>query len=262
MIAPRTAGSVRLRRLLERGPLGPVALVALATALGLLLRGRVAPIDIAMLYLLTVVAAAARFPRAPVLVAGALSVALFDFLFVPPYYKFTVFDQSYFVSFGVMFVVAVAMGRMTARIGEQAIVARDREREVAAFQGLMRELAGAPSAQAEAIAVRHLGRAGAGDAELVLATAPDWPVAPPFDSTEIRVAATWAVEHGEAAGWSAVKHPEGEVLVIPLKTPTRTLGVAVIRPHRPDQTLGEGALRTVKGLAEQAAIAIERRGGS
>ena len=43
-----------------------------------------------MVYLLGVLVVAYRFGRGPAIVASMLSVALFDFLFVPPYYSFAV----------------------------------------------------------------------------------------------------------------------------------------------------------------------------
>src|SRR5262245_27959744 len=80
-------------------------LVALATGLGLLLRNRLAVIDIAMVLLLAVVAASARYRRGPALLAALLSIVAFDFLFVPPYYAFDVHDTAYVLTFGVMLVV-------------------------------------------------------------------------------------------------------------------------------------------------------------
>ncbi|NOT09248.1 MAG: DUF4118 domain-containing protein [Gemmatimonadales bacterium] len=248
-----------LRRVKESGYLGAAGLIVLATGIGFLLRSRVNPIDIAMLYLLAVVMAAARFDRRPALVAGALSVALFDFFFVPPYLTFVVLDQSYILSFGIMFVVALTMSQLTGRIREQAREAEEHRRHTEALYAMVRELAAAGAGDPVAIAARHIGRAAAGDAELLLMERTDWPATPPFDSVDVRMAATWAFENGTAAGWSTRHGPEGEAMIAPLKTPNRTLGVAVIRPRNPERTLPESAVRTVEALAEQAAIALERR---
>lgn len=72
--------------------------------------------------------------------------------------------------------------------------------------------------------------------------------------------ATWALEHGEPAGWSAVHGADVEVLIIPLKTPTRIMGLAMVRPDTRGRRLSELQLRTVEALSEQAAIAMERTG--
>ena len=60
--------------------------------------------------------------------ASLLSIAAFDFVFVPPYYTFNVHDSAYFLTFGVMLAVALSMGQLTARIREQAEAADERER--------------------------------------------------------------------------------------------------------------------------------------
>ena len=50
-------------------------------------------------------------PAGPALLASVLSIAAFDFVFVPPYYTFNVHDGAYFLTFGVMLVVALIMSR-------------------------------------------------------------------------------------------------------------------------------------------------------
>ena len=57
--------------------------------------------NIVMLFLLTVVVVAVQFGRRPAIVAAFLSVALFDFLFVPPQFSFAVNDVQYLVTFAV-----------------------------------------------------------------------------------------------------------------------------------------------------------------
>ena len=47
--------------------------------------------------------------------------------------------------------------------------------------------------------------------------ADDWPVGGLFESLDVRIAATWAYENGESAGWGTRHCAEAEVLVVPLK---------------------------------------------
>lgn len=238
----------------------------LATAMGLLVRARVQPIDVAMLYLLAVVFVASRFSRGPAVFAGVATVALFDLLFVPPYYTFSVLDQSYLVSFAVMFLIALLMTQLTGRIREQAREAVERERQTNALYQMTRELAVATEIDDQlAIVARHIARAVGGEAVVLPldripggGAAPQWPVEGLLLSMDMRMAATWAVEHGESAGWSAVHGAGAESLVVPLKSPTRIIGIAVARPEALEPRLSETQLRTVEALAEQAAIALDR----
>jgi len=101
------------------------AVVALAGIVGLGVRAWVNPTDIAMLFLLAVMVSAAWDGARPAVVASVLAIALFDFVFVLPYYTFAVADASYVLTFGVMLAVALSISRLTARIRGQAEAARE-----------------------------------------------------------------------------------------------------------------------------------------
>ncbi len=270
MNTTQPASSRSLLAFLENEYVRAAGAVVLATAIGLAVRSRLQPIDVAMFYLLAVVFVASRSSRGPATFAGITTVALFDFLFVPPYYTFSVLDQSYVVSFAVMFLIALLMSQLTGRIREQALDAVERERQTNALYQMTRELAVAPDSRAQvSIAAQHIGRAAGGEATVLLldrlpggAGTPEWPHEGPLVSIDVRMAATWAVEHREAAGWSAVHGADAEALVVPLKSPTRIVGIAVARPEALESRLSETQLRTVEALAEQAAIALERTGRS
>jgi two-component system, OmpR family, sensor histidine kinase KdpD len=98
--------------------------------------------NIIMLYLLAVVGVALYLGRGPSIWAAFLSVACFDFFFVPPLYLFTVEDPQYLLTFAVMLAVALIIGQLTASLRRQADVAAEREREANALYEMARELAG------------------------------------------------------------------------------------------------------------------------
>ncbi len=64
-----------------------------------LLRSYLAPTNLAMLYLLGVVAIGMRFSRRVSVVSSFVAVAAFDFFCVPPYLTFAVADSEYLVTF-------------------------------------------------------------------------------------------------------------------------------------------------------------------
>jgi len=242
-----------------------LAVMAATTAVCFVFRSRLNPTDVAMVLLLGVVFVASRSGRGPAVVASFLGIAAFDFLFVPPYYTFTVAESSFFFTFAVMLLVALTMSRLTATIREQAIEARESAARTAALFELSRELAEAESRAAIiAIANRHVARAGAGRAEMVLTDevgmedgAPRWPAGGMFDDTTTRVAASWAFANGEAAGNGTRHLAAGDVCVAPIRTPSRTFGVVAVRPDTPDRVLTEAECRTIQALADQAALALE-----
>ena len=76
-----------------------------------------------MLFLLTVVLVAVKLGRGPGVLAAFVSVASFDFFFVPPRLSFAVTDFQYLLTLAVMLVVALITAHMTAGLGYQARVA-------------------------------------------------------------------------------------------------------------------------------------------
>src|SRR5688572_1392337 len=73
-----------------------------------------------MVYLLGIVVVAMRFGFVPSLVAAVMSVLVFNFFFLPPYYTFIVADGRHLVTFGVMAVVAFVISGLTKRLRDQS----------------------------------------------------------------------------------------------------------------------------------------------
>src|SRR5579884_2711616 len=106
------------------------------------LRGYLAPTNLAMVYLLGVVAVAVRCTRGIAVLASILSVAAFDFFCVPPYLTFVVADYEYLVTFAGMLVVALVISAQTSRIRANILAALEREARTEALYRLSTNLAG------------------------------------------------------------------------------------------------------------------------
>jgi two-component system sensor histidine kinase KdpD len=240
-----------------------IGVVALTTGIGLILRPRLQVIDIAMLFLLSVIVVASRSSRRAAILASVLSIAVFDFGFVPPYYTLDVQDPSFFLTFAVMLTVALLMTHLTARIREQAETARKGQRRAVILYDVSRELAGGESlADQIAIAERQVGRAARGSAHVFLEESPGdhgqrWQTDGLFESVDIRVAAAWAVEHNRSAGWSTHHCAEAEALVMPLRHGGRVMGLVVVRPEAPLPFLSRWELETAEALVDLAAATFE-----
>jgi two-component system, OmpR family, sensor histidine kinase KdpD len=92
-----------------------VLVVALATAAGALLAGVLGLEEIVMMYLLAILVVALRTDRVGASCASLLSVAAFDFFFVPPVYSFGVKDVRHLLTFIVMFTVGLVVSSLTLR---------------------------------------------------------------------------------------------------------------------------------------------------
>lgn len=119
---------------------GALAACTTTTLVATPLIGHVDLANILMLYLLTVVGVAVALGRGPSLLASFASVAMFDFFFVPPRFTFTVDDPQYWMTFAVMLVVALIIGRLTADLKRQADDALAKERRSHALYEMARDL--------------------------------------------------------------------------------------------------------------------------
>jgi len=226
--------------------------VALATGVGLLLRPVLSVTDIAMLYLLAAVVVGSRVRQRPALAASLLSIALFDFCFVPPYYTFAVHDATYVLTFVMLLAIGIVMSRLTGRIREQADASRAREQRTASAYALSREMAAArePSEIATA-ATRHIEDAFAGRATFLLA-GPDGALA-----TDDGVA-RWTFEHGQIAGLGTSTLPASPAIYLPLQAAEQVFGVVRVEPRDVRDVVDPEQRQQLESFVRQAAAALER----
>jgi K+-sensing histidine kinase KdpD len=114
-----------------RGYSTAIAVVALATAVGVAVDSYTSHADQAMVYLLAILVAALG-GRGPGLTAACLSAASFDFFFVEPVHTFAVADRGFVITFGVMLAVGIAIGSLVNRTRVAESESRERELRVRA----------------------------------------------------------------------------------------------------------------------------------
>ncbi|MBN1957592.1 MAG: DUF4118 domain-containing protein, partial [Desulfuromonadales bacterium] len=215
--------------------------------------------------LLGIMLTASRLDRGPTLLATLLSVAAFNFLFIPPLYTFTVEDVRYFVTFAVMFTVAFVISRLTWRVREQAERAQQRERRTAALYRLSRELAHVEGRERlSAIAVRHLSEVFSCQAVILVpddqgALSPPSTGRHPFalDQKE-RGVAQWAFEHRQKAGLGTSTLPGVRALYLPLIAAAKTIGVVGLLPGLATEPFTPEQTHALESFANQTAMALER----
>ncbi len=242
-----------------------LAAVAISTAIAWVMFPYFALSNLIMVYLLGVIIVATRYGRGPSLLASLLSVAAFDFFFVPPYFTFAVSDTQYLVTFAVMLVVALVISSLAVRIRAQAESARERERRMAALYAMSRELAGARGVrELLEVAVRHISEVFR-TRVVVLLPQPDGQLAPdegaaaqfPMDASELAVG-QWVHAHGQVAGQGTDTLPGASGLYLPLTGSRGTVGVLGLRPEDPRPLQAPEQLHQLEIFASQTALAIER----
>jgi two-component system sensor histidine kinase KdpD len=257
----------RHRQALSRKPrardyMVAAAWVLLAAAIGFPVRGVVSTTDVAMLFLLAVTVAAARTSPGAGVAAAALSIVLFDLIFVPPYYAFAVSDARYVLTFAVMLGVAIAMARLTSRIRDQAVAARAREQRTAALLAYAQELAEADgTARAVEATVKRLRDSLGAQCSVQLvhegggvqpAPGGDFPA---LDAREATVA-RWAVERRAVAGAGTATLPTATLQWFPLVAGAHVLGAVGVTP--PGTTDGPDRQQFVEAIVGQLAVALDR----
>jgi two-component system sensor histidine kinase KdpD len=245
---------------------GWVVLIMVAcTALGTLILPLLSVTDVAMLFLLAVGLVASRFGRGPSVVAAFLSIALFDFFFVPPRFTFAVADLHYVLTFGVMLVTALAISAVASRLREHAEAALARERRTATLYAMSHELLAATDLGSLAdIVARHGHEAFAAQVQILLRD-PAGQMTPPAGATatfaldeHAQATAQWSFDLWQAAGPGTGNFPEVPLLFLPLVGAGGRLGVLAVRPDDPAAFREPVVRQVLETFAGQAAVAVER----
>ena len=242
-----------------------VGVVAICTAVAWLMFPRFAPANLIMVYLLGTVLAAWRLGRGPSIMVSVLSVAAFDFFFVPPYLTFAVSDTQYVVTFAVMLAVAIVISTLTTRVRAQAEASRQRERRTAALYSMTKELASQQGLDELLRATtRHVAEVF-GSRVAVFLPGPDGQLVrragelgpEPDDPSELGVA-RWVHEHGQLAGRGSATLPGSRALYLPLTAARGTVGVLGVVPPTGEGSVAPEQLHLLETFAAQTALAIER----
>ena len=191
---------------------------------------------VVLLFMLAVVLVAVRWGRGPAIFAALLGVALVDFFFMTPRYRFAFTDVRYLLTFAVMLAAGVVVGQLAGNLRFQARVASHREKRARTLYEFARDLAKLRTTsqvieRTEEFMSRHF-RARVSvlvpDATGTLVSPTGSGMSNPFDST----AAQWAFDQAQQAGAGTDTLAGNEYLFLPLKSPTRTRGVLAVRPER------------------------------
>jgi two-component system, OmpR family, sensor histidine kinase KdpD len=213
---------------------------------------------VALLYLLLVVLLGLKLSRVPVLTVAASSAALWNFLFVPPYFTFHVQRYHDGIMFVVFFAVALAMGHLTSRLRRSEMVERQRERRTAALYELAQQAAFATDLDTGlGAAVNLIDSIFTAKAALFVRQKDHSLSARPhavssFDLSESENSlVAWVFSHREPAGKFTETFPDAEALHLPLQGRTAVMGVLSVRPPA-----GKSFNRTERDLLEAFAVLI------
>lgn len=218
--------------------------VFLLSLINALLSQYLAPTNLIMAYLALVCWIAFRLGRGPAFWACTLSLAAFDFYFVPPYYTFAVQDGEYLVTFIALLFVSLMISSLTAKARDQALSARLREGQTIALLDLSRDFSSSQSLDEVRQALEkhvHLRI----DPKAQVRMSPEG-----ASSAEL-----WAWEKGAPAGRGTDTLPQEEATCLPVGRPGKVLAVLLLQRTEALQLTEQELLDS---FLLQAAVALER----
>jgi two-component system sensor histidine kinase KdpD len=221
--------------------------------------------NVALLYLLPVMAAASLFGLRTGLFAGLLSSLAYNFFFLPPTGTLTISNPENVISVMVLLGVAIATSQLTSRVRAQADLAAASARTNAALAGFLRQLGTINDVEELARAIcEEIGRLFDLRTMLLVPAPTGVGVVLQAANSEVRLetmehaAAQWALDTGSAAGRGSGTLAASEWLFRPMRAGERTLAVLGMAREDGGDPLRADQLPLLTSLIDQAALLLER----
>ena len=241
-----------------------LGIVALCTGVNLPLSRYLEPANLVLVYLLGVVWIAFRYGKRIAIMASLLSVLLFDYLFTPPFFSFTVSDSQDAFTFIAMASIGFLISSLTDRLRQRTAAMRTREDRNRILYELMQDLAKTSTPDGLFQALIHHVRNYFKLPVAIFTPSPKRELLLRFDKLEghellpnERAVAQWAYEHKQRAGQGSDTLPASRGLYLPLVGLERTLGVLGIFPKEKAPFTDPGQLHLLQMLVNQTALAVE-----
>jgi two-component system sensor histidine kinase KdpD len=241
------------------------ALVGLATLLGKLLPEFLTPANLIMVYLLCVVITALFAGFVPSILVSILSVLLFDFLFISPFFTFTVSDTRYILTFIVLLSVGLVISYLIRRIRQHTEIIAARERQTTALYALGRDLAISSSLDTYINSIIRRFKETLGRDIIIFLPDPAnrSSLKPYSERQDINVSdnematAIWSFQHQVITGQGTDTLPNATARYVPLVTARGTIGVLALSMNDSARTLNLEQEQLLYAYADLAAVAIE-----
>lgn len=258
--SPKPSGTER--RFVWRDQLGALVFVGLAGGLAGLTERFTSGANLAMIFMLSVLASGLAFGLWPAVTAATVAAFGYNFFFLEPRLTILIGQSTDVLTFVVFFAAALTTGWLTGRVRDQARRTAVRASVISTLLASSRRLSGAAGRDETARALAEQISAAAGAKTIVLlgrggdiVPAVGAPDLEPLGAAAM-AAARWAWEKGEAAGFGTGTLPQTSWTFWALQGVRARTGVVGVEADalRP----GSDEERLVLALIEQGAVALER----
>lgn len=241
-----------------------IVIIAFCSAIDGILFRYLKPVNLIMVYLLGVTWVAFRYGRRMSVIAAFLSVLLYDFLFVPPYFSFAVADGQYLITLGVMFIVGFTIGGLTGRLRQQTTAMLQRENRAEALYNLNRDLAKTSKPdEIFQIALSHVQEFFKCPIIIFIPDKGNRLVIRFGDFEKITLGANelavaqWVYEHKRIGGKDTDTLPGSDGVYLPFVGTEKTVGVIGLFPQEEKQLTDPDQLHILEMFVSQTALAVE-----
>ncbi len=239
------------------------AMVAVTTLLSSLASSYISAINVIILYLLTVVLAAARLGMKPAVLTAALGVLAFDLFFIPPRGSLTVNDTEYLFTFFGLFVVGMVISTLVAKARERAEVMRERELQTESLYYLSRDLAAAADRESiMAAVIKNITETLEAQVAILVPHGEQMEILARNEGLHLDVkelaVADWSYRNRREAGIGTETLGSARLLYLPLCTTACFIGVMGIRLEKPEDYHSPHNRRLLDAFVTQIALAMER----
>ncbi len=261
--------------------------VAVATVIFFPFRPHLTPLSLALLYLIVVTTVSLLTGTGPSIAASLLAFLCFDFVFIPPYYTFSVAKPEDILVLLVFLGIAIVVTQLIVRIRAQSVAVLQHARQTATLYDLSTALIGEVGMDDTLMAIARRVRQVFGLSLCAILVSEHGEMTPravdgisaaPLSDPNLLNAARWVLEKRQVAAvgttraklrpprspeygslWNfAQGFRERDVLLVPIATANRPIGVLVVAGHDQARFNREDEQQLLVTFANQAALAIER----
>ncbi len=240
-----------------------VLAVAVMSFVAFLLRNSLSQINLLFLLLLPVIVSAIYIGRGPSFVSAILSLLIFDYLFVKPYYSFAISDTGYFFSYTLYLAIAIVISNLAYKLRNKIGSLKRSEARNIAFYGLSRDLVTAGNVeQVLAILVRHTTQIFRCDLAIFLPSGEKLVVKTKTAGFEIndkvQGVAAWVLLNKQAAGHGTSRLPQERGTYLPMMVEDTIIGVIGFLSDNSEHMIHPENMAVMETIARLGAMAIER----
>lgn len=242
--------------------MGSLAVVVMSL-IAFVMRQGLNQVNLLLFLSLPVILSALYLGRGPSILAAIISILVFDYLFIPPYFTFVVRDVQYFISFIVYIIVVGVISNLAYQLRSKIELLKRSELKNIGLYGLSRDLVAAHAVeQVLAIMVRHTTQIFSCEMAIFLPDAEKLTVKAKTADFEVSPqalgVASWVLVNKQSAGNSTGTLPQAKAFYLPMMSGEKIIGVVGFDFKGSEEIMTTEKRVVLKTIARLGAMAIER----